>query len=462
MTAVKRAILLVLAIGLVTAAVVGVQRFQRERQYREFLAAGDEALGHSNPYAAVEAYSGAIALRPRSMVAFYRRGQAYQLQRQDEQAARDLRRANELAPDATAPLVALGRLYEARGEPAEAAGWYGRAADRLRGEDPSVLYALALARYRSGTPAAARAPVEQAIAGRESSARCYYLLALIERDLNRAPAAIAALQQALQLDRSFVAAREELADLYRVAGRPADELAQLRDLALIDTGPGRQISIALAQARDGRFDDALATLGPDGGGQPPSASLARGRVHLMRAERTLDAREAVLAQHALERAVAGESGRSETLALLGRALDLAGDPARAVVVLRDAVSRRPVASEAFGYLADAAERLGQPAEAHDALASLGALLGDTTSPGDRAERARRMGMLSLRAGEPRRAALELSDAVSAGHDDAPTLSLLADAQWRAGDRALARTTLSRALSLAPDDPALLRLARTIR
>jgi tetratricopeptide (TPR) repeat protein len=458
---VKRAILLVAAIGLATAGVLGVQRFQRERQYRDFLSAGDDALERRNPYAAVEAYSGAIALRPRSMVAFYRRGQAYQLQRQDEQAVRDLRRANELAPDATAPLVALGRLYEARGEPAEAAGWYGRAADRLRGEDPSVLYALALARYRSGAPAAARAPVEQAIAGRESSARCYYLLALIERDLNRAPAAIAALQQALQLDRSFVAAREELADLYRAAGRPAEELAQLRDLALIDAGPDRQISIALAQARDGRFDEALATLGPDAGG-PSSSQLARGRVRLMRAERTLDRREAVLAQHAIEEAIASGARRSETLALLGRALDLAGDAGRAVAVLREAVATMPVAPEAFADLADAAERLGQTAEAHDALASLGALLGDTTSPDDRAARVRRMGMLSLRAGEPKRAAAELSEAMAAGRDDASTLGLLADAQWRAGDRAVARTTLGRALTRAPDGAALLRLARTIR
>ncbi len=67
-------------------------------------------------------------------------------------SARELREANRLAPDAPEPLVALGDLFAARGEPAQAAAWYAQAADRLRDQDPALLYRLALARYQAGRP----------------------------------------------------------------------------------------------------------------------------------------------------------------------------------------------------------------------------------------------------------------------------------------------------------------------
>jgi tetratricopeptide (TPR) repeat protein len=460
---VKRALVVFALAAAAAATAFVIQRLDRERQYRHFLASGDDALQSGNPYAAIEDFSGAIALRPDSMVAYFRRGQAYQLQRQEEQAIRDLREATRLAPDATPPLVTLGRLFDARGEPAEAAKWYGRAAERLRGEDPSLLYALALARYRAGSPATAREPLEQAIAHHDSSGQAYYLLGLVQRDLHDLDAAAAALEHAINIDRALVPAREELADLYRRQGRVADEMAQLQALAALDRQLDRRVSIALAHARHGQFDAAVATL-TDGTQAEPGDSrvlLALGRVYLARAERTLDSRSGARALQSLEKALGGTARRSEGLALFGRALYLAGQHVYAERILREAVTTSPVDPEAFAYLADAAEQLAHPLEARDALLSLNLLQGDTIAAAARASRARRIGVLSLRGNDARTAATYLTQATNNGQDDGATLGLLAEAEWRSGNSAGARLTLDRALARDPQNPALTRLQRLI-
>ena len=68
----------VLVILLVVAAMGALQLYQsaaRERQYRMLLARGDSALQAEQTFAAIEAYSGAIALRPDAMLAHLRRGE---------------------------------------------------------------------------------------------------------------------------------------------------------------------------------------------------------------------------------------------------------------------------------------------------------------------------------------------------------------------------------------------------
>ena len=107
-------------LGLAVLVVLGallVQQFDRERQYRQLLSRGEEALRQANHYAAIEAFTSALAWRPDSMVAFLRRGAAYGALRRDDEAVRDLREAVRLAPNAPQPLVALGDLYEQRGDP---------------------------------------------------------------------------------------------------------------------------------------------------------------------------------------------------------------------------------------------------------------------------------------------------------------------------------------------------------
>ena len=153
----KRPLALLGLIVVVAAGVMIVQHANRDRNYVRLLQAGQQALDVGNSYAAVEAFTGALTLRPDSMVAYYHRGEAYRAQHRDDEAARDFRDAIRRAPDARQPLIALGDLYNLT-DPAQAALWYGQAAAQLQFVDPALLYKLALARYRAGSPAEALEP----------------------------------------------------------------------------------------------------------------------------------------------------------------------------------------------------------------------------------------------------------------------------------------------------------------
>ena len=454
------------AIGLVLLVVAGVLVFQqanRDRTYARLLRTGQQALDAGNSYAAIEAFSGAVTLRPDSMVAYYHRGEAYRAQHRDDEAARDFRDAVRRAPDAPQPLIALGDLYDLT-DPAQAARWYGQAAGQLKFDNPPLLYKLALARYRAGSPAEALAPLKSALAGNDSIGEAHYLLGLVYRDLQRPDEAIGALERAVKLAPSLVAAREELADAYRAGGRYRDEMAQLHALSGMDDLTARTVDIALAEARDGQFPAAVGTL-QEASARVPADSrvqLALGRVYLARAERTSDRASVTRALEALEKALGGTARRSEGLALFGRALSLSRDDEAAERILREAIATSPVDPDAFAYLADASERLSHFTEARDALMTLDVLQGDTASADARAARAARIGLLSLGANDPSTAVTYLQQAVDGGRGDVRTLGLLARARFQAGDRSGADDVLRDALARDPRNPELLRLRRTLR
>jgi tetratricopeptide (TPR) repeat protein len=360
--------------------------------------------------------------------------------------------------------VALGELYHARDDPAEAAEWYAQAATRLGDEDPSLLYRLALARYRAGAPATAVAPLERILARNDSPAEAHYLLGVVYRDTQNLEGAVAALEQAVAIAPSLTPAREELADLYRTLGRHVDEMRELQALASQDPREDRRLAIALAEARSGQFDGALGTLS-DSLTRAPNDSrvhLAIGRVHLARAERAVDPVSVARALAALETALGGTAGRSEGLALYGRALFLAGDLEESERILREAVATSPVDIEAFAYLADTTERLSRPLMARDALINLDVLEGNTARPLDRLRRARRIGILSLEGDDAPTAIRYLQQVVGGDQPDADALGLLARAQWLVGDTDEAKATLAAGLAIAPNHPDLLLLGRTIR
>jgi tetratricopeptide (TPR) repeat protein len=461
MTAVKRPALVLLLAMVAGAVVILAQRLNQERQFQQLMRAGDEALERGESYVAVERFSGALALRPDAMAAYYRRGQAYRDEHQEDRAIRDWREASRLAPQAPEPLVALGSLADARGNSADAADWYRQAADRLRDADTGVLYCLAMALYRSGSPAAAQDPLRRALARDGNLPEAHYLLGLVYRDSQNPDAAVSSLEQAVRLAPGFVAAREELADLYAERGRPVEAHAELAALATLDPGPGRQLALTLASVEAGHFDEALASLRPQDARGDSRVQLATGRVLLARAERLGDRASAARALTTLESALAGTAPRSEGLALFGRALFLTGDLAGAERILREAAATSPVDPEAFQFLADAAEALSHPAVARDALLDLDVLQGDTVTTAVRAARARRLGALSLDLGEARARLTFLVQAYDAGWSDAATLGLLARARWMTGDADGARTALARALSLDARNRELQRLNRTI-
>ena len=167
----KRAIF-VLAV-LVLALVGGAAAYQAVAQhnYSTLLTRGDNALRDDQAVNAIEAYSGAIALRPSSMLAYFRRGQTYQRrgERGDlEAAARDFRTAASLDPAATRPLEALGDVLFQSQQYERAVSAYERCV-RLDDRSARVSYKLAL---RRGSVSAWRLPARAAPrAGRHQGAR---------------------------------------------------------------------------------------------------------------------------------------------------------------------------------------------------------------------------------------------------------------------------------------------------
>lgn len=449
----------------VFGSVAVVRTIDGQRQYRQFLATGEQALAAGDMYAAIEAFSGALALRPDSMVAYYRRGEAYRAQNRTDEALSNFREANLRAPDAPEPLIALGDLFDAQGDPAQAAAWYELAAERLGDANPMLLYRLGLARYKAGAVTGALAPLERLVAKHDALGEAHYLLALARRDTGQPPeAAIAALEQAVKVAPGLLAAREELADLYRITGQRVQELRQLQALADADSQPSRRLAIALAQADADQFDGAIGTVSEVLVRTPADsrAQITLARILIARAESRPDRAAVTRALVAAERALGGTARRSEGMALYGRALYLSGDAVSAERYLREAVATSPVELDAFRYLADAAARLGHDIVARDALLNLDLLEGDTAPAVVRASRARRIGEWSLRADDPRSAALHLASAVELGASDPQTLGLLARARWALGELDAARDALKQALALAPRDPELQRLARTMR
>lgn len=418
------------------------------------------------PHQAVLHFTAALALRPGSMAGRYLRGEAYAALGRVDDALVDLNEARRLEPGSREPLEGLGRLADRRGNPAQAAVWYSEAASpsRLAVADPKLLYALALARFRSGAPAAAIEPLKRALARDPNLAEAHFLLGLASRDAGLPDEAAEAFGHAIRLDSTLLAARAALADLYFEQRLVADEVVARRALAALDPTADRYVDLALACLRASRPDDALAALGQAEADDPASSrvALAYGRVHLAEAERLSDPAAARRALTALERALGGTARRSEGLALFGRALFLLGDATESERLLKDAVLTSPVDPQAYAFLADSAERLGHHVTARDALLDLAALEGDTAPNYERLRRARRIGALSLAAGDSAKALEHLEIATKGGHADARTYGLLARARAGVGDREGARNALAAGLALGPNDPELLRLSRTLR
>lgn len=459
----KRFLIGLFVVAAAIAAVGGYTAASRQREYRKLVAVGDSALGRDDTFVAVEAFSGAIALRPDSMLAYLKRGEAYYRRGELQNARRDLRFAASL--DATSV-----RVFEALGDVNYGLKEYERAADRyadcLRLDDssPRVQYKLGLAHYHAGRPAAALKPLARAVAMDPRDANAEYVLGLAQRDLGRTKDALEALRRAVRLAPAFTEARAELATVYGSLGRTAEEIEQLEALAALGPRPERAVALGLAYARAGRTNQAVLTLGSAAERFPdaPQVYVALGRVWLEVAAARNDRIALSKAIEALEGALTTADPTSETLALFGRALYESGDIDTAEQTLLDAASRMPVAPMAFVYLADAAERLGHLDRAKEALVSYRALAPSGDLDADRVAPPVRIAELATKANDAVTAARWYRLAVEGSPSNARLLGRLADAAWNAGDQALARRSLERALELQPQDPALRALARRIR
>lgn len=446
------AALVVLVAG--AGAAVAYTAAVRDREYRRLIAAGEAALGGGQTSVAIEAFSGAIALKPDSMLAHLKRGETYRRHGDLKAAFRDLRDASELDPSATRPLEQLGDVSLALNRPDRAAERYA-AHVQLDDRSPRVLYKLALAQYRTGQPALALQSARRALALDSRFADAHYLAGLCLAAQGQAADARKALERAVELQPAFIAAREALASAYRSAGRHSDATEQLEALAALDRGrPVRLIALGLEYADARRTDLAVATLGRAAERFPDHVDVyaTLGEVWLRTAVDTGDRVALGKALEALRTAVV-RGGSSRELALYGRALLAAGDTPAALRSLREASTKLPVAPATLVDLATAAERLGDRRTARDALERHVALLAGSTAP---VTVARRLGDLSLALGETPEAVRWWRRA-AAGTSDVALLVQLAQAETRVGDFDAARETVARALALSPADTSARRL-----
>lgn len=363
---------------LLAGAVFAWNAVRQEREFRRLITAGDAALTSDQTYEAIEAFSGALALKRDSMLAHLKRGDSYRRRGELTAALRDLREAAALDPTATRALELLGDVNASMGRYERAIEVYRRYL-AIDDRAPQILYKLALAYYRSGQITRAVEPIRRSITLDDRFPEAHYLLAMCLKAQKNTPEAVASLAHALELNPAFGVAREELAALDFAQGKTREGIEQLEALAALEPSrPERLVSVGLAYARVGRTDAAINTLGRAAERYPQADVVyeALGRVWLGSAEAHDDGFALSKAVHALEAAAARANASSDTLTLYGRALILSGRIEAAERVLQQATNIWPVESIAFFYLSDAAERRGHVATAHDALVSYVALSGD--------------------------------------------------------------------------------------
>jgi tetratricopeptide (TPR) repeat protein len=453
-------VLVVVAVAAL-GAIVAYEAVGREANYQWLLSRGDAALAEDQTFDAIEAYSGAVALRSDSVIARLRRGETY-LRRGDlEAAARDFHQAAALDPSTPRPFDGLGNVQYQRQRYRLAAESY-ESALALDDRSARVSYKVALSRYRAGEIDAALAAALRTVRLGENDAAAYYLLGLCLRDRRRTLEAQRAFEQAVALSPGLIPAREELADLYAAQNRRADELDQLQVIAGLDRDHvERQIAVGLAQARAGHAEPAVLSLGtalertPD----QPIVYEALGRVWLEDAEARDDRAALNKSLEALERIGSGPASTSAALTLFGRALLRDNQLDRAEQTLLQATTHFPVEPAAFLLYAAAAERQNHFGAARRALIDYGSLTGDD---GQIVWRATRIAALSLRLDDPETAARWLQRALDVTPNDVRLLAGLGEAQLKSGDRDAARTTVERGLAVDPEHPGLRTLARRVK
>jgi tetratricopeptide (TPR) repeat protein len=454
---------LVIAAALALAAVAVALTYQaaaRDRDYRALLARGDAAILDEDTFAAIEAYSGAIALRPESMLSHLRRGETYQRRGELEEAARDFRAAGALDPTATRPLEALGDAQYEMKRFSRAAETYAR---HLTVDDRSagVSYKLALAHYRSGDLDAALTALDSTLRLNERLPDAAYLVGVCLRDKQRPAEAIAAFERAVALAPGHIPAREELADLYGAAGRHPDAIEQLQVIASLDREQvERQVSVGLAQARAGQEEVAVLTLGSALERTPGQPLLYRalGKVWLDRAQATKDRVFLSKALEALGRVASSPDATSDMLTLYGRALLLDGQLAAAENALQQATTRYPLEPSSLVLYATVAEQQGHLDAGRQALIDYAALV---TDDDEALQHATHIAALSVALNDPQTAVAWLERAMRLAPDDLRIIAQLADAQLLAGDRPAAQTMVTAGLEKDPANLALLALARRL-
>ena len=223
---VKWSVVLVTTLAaLVTVTTVVWMEVRQEREFRRLVAEGDAALHAGRTSDAIEAFSGALAFKPDSMLAHLQRAETYSRRGSDDlpAALRDAREANALDPTAPQPIELLGDISSAMGR-YDAAVEYYNSYLQLDDDGTRVMYKRALALVRQGQSNEAVEQLQRAIALDDRFAEAHYLMGVALRDSGKPDEAVKKLQHAVALNAALVPAREELAELFAARGRSRDAI----------------------------------------------------------------------------------------------------------------------------------------------------------------------------------------------------------------------------------------------
>jgi len=463
---VKKGIAAVLVVaGLAAGGILADQAVERDREYRQLIVQGDDALNRGQTFVAIEAFSEAIALKRGSMLAYLKRGEAHQRRGDTPEmlgaALRDLRTAAELDPGATRTQEKLGDVNFQLRRFANAAENY-EAYLRLDDHAPDIYYKLALASRGDGRITRAVSALQRAVTLNPSFHQAHYVLGLCLKDREQLAEARVAFDRAITISPAFIPAREELAEIYRLQGRPREEIEQLEALFALDPAkPERLIAVGLAHLRGGNRELAVVTLGRAAELFPetPGVYAALGQVWLDAAEERGDPIDIKKALEALEPIATQTNATSETLGHYGRALVLDGQHVRAEAAFRLASQRFPTDPGVLPQLAAVAERLGHVEDARQALVRYAILVDEDR---DRASHAAQIGDLSMQLNDVASAVAWYQKSVSVATSDTVVLLRLAGAQAKAGQIENARATVQKVLELQPDNVAAQNLARRLQ
>ena len=455
----KKVIAAAVVIGaLVFAGVFARQAVERDREYQRLIRQGDAALDRGQTFVAIESFSGAIALKRTSMLAYLKRGDAHRRRGDSTEtlgsALRDLRTAAELDPGATKVQEELGDInFQMRryGNAAQAYAAYLRLDDR----SPAVLYKLALAYRGDGQMANAITALRDALRLNPGFAEAHYMLGVCLKERGQTADALSALERAIDIAPALIPAHEELADLQHALGNAREEIEQLEALAALDpTRAERLIDVGLAYARAGSPETAVTILGraAERFQDYPGVYAALGEVWLGAAEERNDKAALRKALEALEPVASRSTANSEILGLFGRALALNGQATESEAVLRQAAATFPVDPAVLPEYATVAERAGHLEEARQALVRYTVLLTADDSVRDQAERAARIGNLSLQLNDAATAVTWFERSNQLSPADGLLLARLADAQLRLGRTDVAASTIARAVQKDPKNP----------
>ena len=458
------AALIVLA-GVAAAGTLADWAVEREREYLRLIDLGDDALSRGQAFVAIEHYSGAIALKPESMLAYLKRGEAHQRRGDTAEtlsaALRDLRTAANLDPGATRTLEKLGDVNMQLRRFRNAAENY-ESYIALDNHAAPVFYKLALASRGDGNLVRAISALQDAVKLNPSFHEAHYVHGLCLKERNQLDDARVAFERAIALSPAFMPAREELVELHRLQERPHDEIEQLDALhALEPDKPERLIALGRAHLRAGNRDFAVITLrrAAERFKEYPGVYAALGQVWLEAAEDRGDSSDLGKALEALESVATQSTASSETLGMYGRALALANRHAEAEAVFKQAAQRFPIDPEVLPHFASVAQRLGHLDEARQALVKYSVLVDEDR---DDAARAARIADLSMQMNDAVAAAAWYQKADALRTSDASLLARMADAQWRAGQADKAHATLTRATEKDPNHPLVRSLSRRLQ